>query len=115
MGLESFDPATPQGLGISNLFWLELVISAVLLAIVVVWMVLALVRFRAHPGQATEPPQTHGNRTMELIWTIVPAMTLAVVFFLVVQTMRSVEAAPPSAQIVRVIGHQWWWEYEYPD
>ncbi len=36
--MESFDPATQQGLGITNLFWLELVISAALLAIVVAWM-----------------------------------------------------------------------------
>jgi cytochrome c oxidase subunit 2 len=115
LGLDSFDPATQQGLGITNLFWLELGISAVLLAIVVAWMMLALVRFRAQPGDATEPPQTHGNRTMELVWTIVPALTLAAVFVLVVQTMRTVEAAAPGAQTVRVIGHQWWWEYEYPD
>ena len=93
MGLDSFDPATQQGLGITNLFWLELGISAVLLAIVVAWMVVALVRFRARPGDATEPAQTHGNRTMELVWTIAPALTLAVVFVLVVQTMRTVEAA----------------------
>ena len=113
--MESFDPVTPQGLGITNLFWLELVISAVLMALVIAWMVLVLARFRARPDEATEPPQTHGNRTMELIWTITPAVTLAVIFFLTVQTMRSVEAAPPSAQPVRVIGHQWWWEYEFPD
>jgi cytochrome c oxidase subunit 2 len=78
-------------------------------------MMVAMVRFRARPGDATEPRQTHGNRTMELVWTIVPALTLAVVFVLVVQTMRTVEAAPPDARPVRVIGHQWWWEYEYPD
>src|SRR6266851_10149668 len=113
--MQSFDPATQQGLSITNLFWLELAISAALLTVVVVWMVVALMRFRARPGEAAEPPQTDGNRTMELIWTIVPALTLAVVFFLVVQTMRSVEAAAPGAQTVRVIGHQWWWEYEYPD
>ena len=35
--MDSFDPVTQQGLGITNLFWLELGISAVLLAIVVVW------------------------------------------------------------------------------
>jgi len=115
VGLESFDPVTQQGLGITNLFGLELVISAVLMAIVIAWMVLALVRFRARPGEATEPPQTHGNRNMELIWTITPAVTLAVIFFLTVQTMRSVQAAAAGAQTVRVIGHQWWWEYEYPD
>lgn len=27
----------------------------------------------------------------------------------------SVEAAPPGAQTVRIVGHQWWWEYEFPD
>jgi cytochrome c oxidase subunit 2 len=115
LSLDSFDPVTQQGQGITYLFGLELVISAVLMAIVIFWMVLALVRFRARPGEATEPPQTHGNRTMELIWTIAPAVTLAVIFFLTVQTMRSVQAAAPGAQTVRVIGHQWWWEYEYPD
>jgi len=36
--------------------------------------VLALARFRARPGDATEPPQTPGNRTIELIWTLTPAV-----------------------------------------
>jgi cytochrome c oxidase subunit 2 len=113
--MESFDPVTQQGFSIINLFRLELVISAVLMAVVVAWMGLALVRFRARPDDATEPPQTHGNRNLELMWTITPAVVLALTFFLVIQTMRSVQAAAPGAQPVRVIGHQWWWEYEYPD
>ncbi len=113
--MESFDPVTSQGLQITNLFWLELAISAVLMAVVIGWMVIALARFSARAGDATEPPQTHGNRNAELIWTITPVLTLAVIFFLTVQTMRSVEASPSSAQPVRVIGHQWWWEYEFPD
>lgn len=112
---DSFATVTTQGLQITNLFWLELAISAVLLALVVGWLVAALVRFRARPGEATEPPQTHGNRNLELIWTIAPILILAVVFILVVQTMRSVEAAPAGGQLVRVTGHQWWWEYELPD
>jgi cytochrome c oxidase subunit II len=29
--------------------------------------------------------------------------------------MRSVNAAPPDAQPLRIVGHQWWWEYQYPD
>jgi cytochrome c oxidase subunit 2 len=113
--VESFDPVTQQGFTISSLFSLELVISAVLMAVVVAWMVTALVRFRARSDQPTEPPQTYGNRTLELIWTISPAAVLALVFFLVIQTMHSVQAAAPGAQPVRVIGHQWWWEYEYAD
>ncbi|MCA1644376.1 MAG: cytochrome c oxidase subunit II [Chloroflexi bacterium] len=113
--MESFQPVTQQGVGITNLFWLELAISALLMAVVVIWMVLALLRFRARPGAAAEPPQTHANRTAELIWTITPAVTLVLIFVLTIQTMRSVEAAAPGTQPVRVIGHQWWWEYEFPD
>jgi cytochrome c oxidase subunit II len=113
--LESFDPVTTQGLSISNLFILELVISALLLALVGGWLVWVLIRFRARPGDPTEPPQIHGNRTLEVVWTATPALVLAIIFGLVIQTMRTVDAAQPGAQPVRVIGHQWWWEYEYPD
>ena len=60
--MESFDPVTRQGLDISNLFGLELAISAVLFALVMGWLVVALVRFRARADDPAQPPQTHGNR-----------------------------------------------------
>ncbi|HEY3060989.1 MAG TPA: cytochrome c oxidase subunit II [Chloroflexota bacterium] len=113
--MESFDPVTRQGLDVSNLFGLELIISALLLALVLGWLILALVRFRAAPGDTAEPAQVHGNRRLELAWTVTPALTLAVVFLLAVQTMNGVDAAGPGAQRVQVIGHQWWWEYQFPD
>jgi cytochrome c oxidase subunit 2 len=113
--LESFDPVTRQGLSVTNLFWLVLIISGLLLALVVVWLVAALVRFRVRGADPGEPAQVHGNRTLELIWTITPAAVLAVVFVLVVQTMRTVDAELPGAQPLRIVGHQWWWEFVYPD
>jgi cytochrome c oxidase subunit 2 len=113
--LESFDPVTRQGLAITNLFGLELIISGLLFLLVLGWLGLALLRFRATPDDATEPPQVHGHRTLELVWTLTPALLLVVVFVLVVETMRTVDAAAPGAQPLRIVGHQWWWEYEYPD
>jgi cytochrome c oxidase subunit II len=113
--MESFDPVTRQGLDISNLFGLELAISAALLALVLGWLVVALIRFRARADDPTEPHQTQGNRQLEVAWTALPALVLAVVFVLVVQTMRSVDAAEPDSIRLRVIGHQWWWEFQYTD
>jgi cytochrome c oxidase subunit 2 len=113
--LESFDPVTPQGLSISNLFVVELAISALLLALVGGWLGWALIRFRARPGDAPDPPQISGNRALELAWTLTPAAVLAVMYVLVIQTMRTVDAAQPGAQQLTVVGHQWWWEYDYPD
>ncbi len=112
--MESFDPVTRQAVEITNLFNAELVVSALLLALVLSWLVLSLVRFRARPGDNTEPPPVHGNPRLELAWTIAPAMALGIVFIVVVLTMRSVEAVPSGAQQVRVVGHQWWWEFQYP-
>ena len=113
--LPSFDPISSQGLAISNLFWFELIVSALLLALVIGVMVTALVRFRARPGEATDPPQVHGNRRLEIIWTVSPAVMLAVVFGLVIATMRTVDAEQPGAEPLRVIGPQWWWEFVYPN
>jgi len=113
--MESFDPVTSQGLSITNLFWLELVISGLLLAGVLVILIAALVRFRARSPDDPDPPQVHGNRRLEVIWTATPAATLAVIFVLVVLTMRTVNAAQPNAEPIVVIGHQWWWQYTFPN
>ncbi len=113
--MDTFDPVTRQGMAITNLFWLELGVSALLLLLVVGWLVTALVRFRGTPGDGAEPRQVHGNRRLEIIWTTAPVLTLGVVFVLMVQTMRAVEASPSDALPLRVIGHQWWWEFVFPD
>jgi cytochrome c oxidase subunit II len=113
--MESFDPVTRQGLSITNLFWLELAISGLLLGFVVLVMITELVRFRARAGDAADPPQVHGNRRLELIWTAAPIATLAVIFVLVIGTMRTVNAEQPDAQPLVITGHQWWWQYSYPN
>jgi cytochrome c oxidase subunit 2 len=113
-GVPSFDPVTSQGIAINNLFWLELAISAVLFAGIVAVIVTALVRFRGRAGDP-DPPQVEGNTRLEVFWTATPAVVLAIIFVLVVQTMTTVNAAAPNSLNVEVIGHQFWWEYRFPD
>jgi cytochrome c oxidase subunit 2 len=113
--VESFDPVTRQGLTISNLFWVELAISAILLMIVVGVLVVALTRYRASGPMIEDGPQIHGNRRLEIFWTATPAITLFVIFLAVIQTLRSVDAAQPDAQPIVITGHQWWWQFTYVD
>jgi cytochrome c oxidase subunit 2 len=113
--MESFDLVTSQGLSIASLFWLELAISGLLLAGIVGILVTALIRFRAPPGDQTNAPQVQGNRRLEIIWTATPAATLAIMFILVIGTIRTVNAAQPNSEPVVVTGHQWWWQFTYPD
>ena len=75
----------------------------------------AIFRFRGRPDDA-EPPQIHGNTTIEIIWTLIPALILAAI---AVPTVRGIfeTNAHPSGDVLKieVIGHQWWWEFRYPE
>lgn len=112
--IDSFATVTPQGASIVSLFVLALVPSALILAIVVGVIAIVLVRHRDRPG-APEPAQIEGHRTLEIAWTAIPLLVLAVFFALMLRTMQTVEAEPESALRVQVTGHQWWWEFRYPD
>ena len=61
-----------SGLEISNLFGFELVLSALLLALVLGWLIVAVVRFRARPGDTSEPRQVHGHTPLEIAWIVMP-------------------------------------------
>lgn len=112
--IDSFNPVTGRGRAISDLFVVTLVLSALVFLLVVGVLAYVLVRFRSR-ADAPEPPQIHGNTRLEIGWTIAPLLLLVVLFFMTVQTQRIVEAEAPGALRIRVIGHQWWWEYQYPE
>jgi cytochrome c oxidase subunit 2 len=114
MSIDSFNPITREGVAITNLFWVVLALSIVVLLVVLVPLGYSIVRFRGRPGDP-DPPQVAGNRKLEIIWTGGAFALVVVLFAGAVMTMETVSAASPSALRVTVIGHQWWWEYQYPD
>ncbi len=108
-------PQGPIALKESNLFWVILIISTVVFVLVIGALLYSIIRFRARPGMP-EPRQTHGNTKLEIAWTIVPSAILAGVLAVTLVTMFGVQQ-PASANTITVnaIGHQWWWEFQYPD
>ncbi len=80
----------------------------------------AVFKFRGKPTDP-EPKQIHGSTVVEIVWTIIPAVVLAVVAVPTVRTIfataripsTSADGQPPLK--VEVIGHQWFWEFRYPE
>ena len=97
-----------------DLFWLIIGIAAIVFVLVEGLLLITVLRFRRRPGQGM-PPQTHGNTRLEIAWTIAPALILVVIAVPTVTTIFDTATTPPVALRVNVIGHQWWWEFEYPD
>ena len=103
----------------------QLLLFNVLMWVMVVVFVLvegallyAAIRFRHRPGQPL-PKQTHGNTPLEITWTIIPTILILGLGIWSVVTLFEIDKPPASAADnpldVTVTGHQWWFEFEYPD
>jgi cytochrome c oxidase subunit 2 len=93
-----------------NTFWWTIAI----MILVIVLVVYAAFRFREQPA-APPPRQIHGNTKLELTWTLVPALIVVIISVPTIRTIFETQRRPPDdALVVEVIGHQWWWEFRYP-
>ena len=113
-----FDPLSPPAHEIHALSLLLLGICAAIFVVVAGLMAYCVARFRRRPGDDDrEPPQVYGSNQIELAWTVIPLLIVFVLFLVTTRTLIAVENATPpgDALHVRVIGHQWWWEFRYPD
>ena len=112
----TFSNASTPAREVNDLSLFVLTISAGIFVGVSVLLVYALFRFRARPGDTTEPPQVFGSVQIELAWTIIPVLIIVMLFLGTARVLFSVQDArkPASAVDVTVVGHQFWWEFHYP-
>jgi cytochrome c oxidase subunit 2 len=95
------------------IFWMAVAVFVVVEAL----LVYSAFRFRAHADVRGIPEQLHGNTALEIGWTIAPAVILGIIFLMTAQTLAAVSTPPAAGKEinVNVFGHQWWWEFQYPD
>ncbi len=76
-----------------------------------------VLRFRKKPGEPDMiPAQTHGNTRLEIAWTIAPTLVLLALMIPTVQGLGYLsEKQTGDAINVKVVAHQWWWEFQYPE
>lgn len=112
--LTTWEPAGPIADRIDGLFWPVFWIAAAIFVLVQGAIIVVAVVFRDRPGRK-EPKQTHGNAKLEVTWTVIPALILAGIAIPTVRGVFDLTACDPDAMVIEVIGHQWWFEYQYPD
>ena len=113
-----FNPVSTPAREIDTVAFFVIGITVVIFLIVAGLLAYSVVRFRARQGDdSREPAQVYGSNPIEFAWTTVPVLIVFVLILVTARTIYTVQAAPrpPGALSVRVIGHQWWWEFRYPE
>jgi cytochrome c oxidase subunit II len=90
-----------------------LVIIFAISLFVVGLLIYVMVRFnhRAHPV----PTRTSHNTVIEVLWTVIPVLILVTIAIPSFKLMYYMDRVPDSKMTIKVTGHQWYWEYNYPD
>ena len=108
------DPITTQG-KITLSLWQGSWIAGLLVGAVVWGLILWAVVFHRKRGDKL-PPQVRYNMPIEILYTIVPFILIAVLFYYTAKDENTIDAVPQNAAVtVNVTGFQWSWEFNYPD
>jgi len=76
-------------------------------------MVVAIVKFRKSKG--AQPAKFTHSYTVEVIWTVIPAIILVAMAVPAAETLIRMEDTRGSELTVKVTGYQWRWQYDYID
>ena len=113
---DTLKPVGPVAREENNLFTPVFWIAAGVFVLVEGGILFIVAKFRRR-SDADQPKQIHGNKRLEIIWTILPAALLAGIAIPVVLTIFDVAQKPVGSEVVHInlTAHQWWWQYEYTD
>jgi cytochrome c oxidase subunit 2 len=112
-----FAPNSTPADEIFGLSMFVLVVTGTIFAIVFGLLLYAAIKFRKRANDdLREPLQIYGSDQLEMAWTVIPVLIVIVLFMTSARVIHSVQDArrPPGTIEVTVIGHQFWWEYRYP-
>lgn len=102
-------------------FWLGLIVFVVVSAAFCysLWRFGMSKKAKEESDAGEMPTQTHGNATIEIIWTVLPILLLIIIGIPTVKQIWEQEDVAlhdvSDDIVVNVTGYQWWWEFEYPE
>ena len=112
-----FDPRSTPADSIRHFSFFVLFITGVIFLVVFTLLTYVIVKFRRKVGDPRrEPAQVYGSSQIELAWTVIPILIVAVLFAATARVIHAIQDAPKPASAIEVtaIGHQFWWEFRYP-
>ena len=118
--LSSFTPqvfpaqGSVQAQQVDQLFRFMLAIGGAIFLLVNGALVYSVIRFRAKKGdEITDGPPIQGNTTLEFVWTVIPAIIVAVITIYSYQVWTTIRAPQPNELNVNGVGQRFAWSFSY--
>ncbi len=108
------DPASTSAPGTDFLFYLIYWVSVAMSALVVALMIFFILRYRRRPGHKAQRSPSHST-ALELTWTVIPAVTLLMIFYYGFRGYVDLATPPDYAYEVYVTASKWNWLFTYPN
>lgn len=106
--------ASPVMERFENFHNMLLIIISCISAFVFFLLAYVCIRFRASKNPI--PSKTSHNTFIEIIWTVIPVIILIIIAVPSFRILYYVDETPANYDMtLKVVGHQWYWEYAYPD
>jgi cytochrome c oxidase subunit II len=112
-------PHSPNAHRINDTYYVIAVFTGIIFIIVEGALVLFIVKYRnrGRPRDA-EGAQVHGHTRLELIWTVIPVIIIALIGTFVFYKLPGITSPPASAATrlkIDVDSHQFYWQFTYPN
>ena len=107
------DPASPVMEKVNDLHNFVLIMMTIITIFVL--FLLFYVSFRFRRSVNPIPSKRSHHAVLEVLWTAIPVVILV---FMAIPSFKLVyqqDVTPDFDMTIKVIGHQWYWQYEYPD
>ncbi len=119
IGLEILPILPPQAgqeaTTVDWLFRLELRVIAFLFSLIVVFTLYSVVVFRRKAGETDDGPHIHGSAKLEIIWTVIPLITVLFFGVLGARGLSQITSPEPDELVVEVTAQQFAWRFDYPE
>ncbi|UEM02904.1 cytochrome c oxidase subunit II [Skermanella rosea] len=111
LGLQA--SASPVKEQLTDFHNLLLVVITGITLLVLALLIYVMVRFNAKANP--NPTRTSHNTILEVAWTVLPVVILVVIAVPSFKVLYFMDKTENAEMTLKVIGHQWYWEYQYPD
>ena len=111
---------SPNAQRIDSAFIFISIFTGVIFLIVEGALIVFIIKYRrGKRARTAEGPQIHGSTRLEVLWTVVPVVILAMIGAFVFWELPGIADAPQAAAAeqttITVEGHQYYWLFRYPN